>query len=321
MGEALADAEWILHAASQDLPCLAELGARPRLLFDTEHAGRLLGYPRVGLGPLVEQVLGLGLEKGHGAADWSRRPLPEAWLRYAALDVEVLLELREALAAELVEADKHEWAAQDFAAMAASAPPALRIDPWRRTSGLHRIRRPAALAVVRSLWWERDAIARERDLAPGRVLPDAAIIEAASAPPTTDIADLPAFAGRGARRHVERWRAAVQAARALPSSQWPPSSLPADGPPPPKAWPDKNPEAAARLSAARAALAALADSLSVPVENLLAPDTVRRVCWEPPAEGLAGVQERLAAAGARPWQIERCASLLAECVEVEAATA
>ena len=95
--------EWVLHAASQDLPCLAEVGLAPTSLFDTELAGRLAGLPRVGLGPLVEQLLGLSLEKGHGAADWSRRPLPDDWLVYAALDVEVLAELRDVLAALLAE--------------------------------------------------------------------------------------------------------------------------------------------------------------------------------------------------------------------------
>src|SRR5262245_40879622 len=99
---ALAGGEAVLHAASQDLPCLAELGYQPRQLFDTGLAGRLLGYPRVGLGVLVETVLGFTLEKAHAAADWSTRPLPTEWLRYAALDVEVLVELRDALAAELV---------------------------------------------------------------------------------------------------------------------------------------------------------------------------------------------------------------------------
>src|SRR5262249_60444682 len=99
----LADAGALIHPASRDLPCLADLGYRPRLLFDTELAGRLLGYPRVGLGTLVESVLGLALEKSHSAADWSTRPLPEEWLRYAALDVEVLVELRDALAQQLAE--------------------------------------------------------------------------------------------------------------------------------------------------------------------------------------------------------------------------
>ena len=120
---ALAPAEIVLHAAGQDLPCLAELGYRPRALFDTELAGRLLGFPRVGLAALVEEVLGLRLAKGHGAEDWSTRPLPDEWLRYAALDVEVLVELRDALAGQLEEQGKTEWARQEFAAVLAARPP------------------------------------------------------------------------------------------------------------------------------------------------------------------------------------------------------
>ena len=131
LDSALADTEAVLHAASQDLPCLTELGYRPRRIFDTEVAGRLLGYPRVGLGTLVETILGLGLEKTHSAADWSTRPLPAEWLRYAALDVEVLVELRDVLHAQLAEQDKLEWARQEFVAVLAAAPPPPRADPWR----------------------------------------------------------------------------------------------------------------------------------------------------------------------------------------------
>ena len=99
---ALADAEWVIHAASQDLPCLYEVGLVPRTLFDTELAARLLGYPRVALGTMLEELLGVRLLKEHSAADWSTRPLPSEWLNYAALDVELLVELRDRLAAELV---------------------------------------------------------------------------------------------------------------------------------------------------------------------------------------------------------------------------
>ena len=106
--EALGDAEWILHAATQDLPCLLELGLHPGTLFDTELAGRLLGYPRVGLATLVETIVGKRMRKEHSAVDWSVRPLPDPWLEYAALDVEVLLELREALGAELEATGKAE---------------------------------------------------------------------------------------------------------------------------------------------------------------------------------------------------------------------
>ncbi len=157
---ALGDAEAVLHAASQDLPCLAEVGFRPRRLFDTELAGRLLGYPRVALGTLVEEVLGFHLEKGHSAADWSVRPLREELLRYAALDVEVLVELRDALAAELATQGKTEWARQEFEAVLATRPAPVRPDPWRRTSGIHRVQSRRGLAVVRELWTVRDRIAQ-----------------------------------------------------------------------------------------------------------------------------------------------------------------
>lgn len=200
---ALADTEIVLHAAGQDLPCLAELGFRPRRLFDTELAGRLLGYPKVGLGTLVEEVLGLTLEKTHSAADWSARPLPQEWLRYAALDVEVLVELRDTLAEQLAEQGKTIWAEQEFAAILAAKPGPPRTDPWRRTSGIHRVRSRRGLATVRELWLERDLIAQRRDISPTRILPDAAIVEAARAAPDTleELGQLTGFTGRGARRY------------------------------------------------------------------------------------------------------------------------
>ncbi|HEV3292070.1 MAG TPA: ribonuclease D [Streptosporangiaceae bacterium] len=308
----LSGCEVVLHAASQDLPCLAELGYRPRLLFDTELAGRLLGYPRVGLGVLVETVLGFALEKGHAAADWSTRPLPAEWLRYAALDVEVLIELRDALAAELAEQGKSSWAEQEFAAVLDAKPPPPRPDPWRRTSGIHRVHTRRGLAVVRELWAERDRIARRRDLSPGRVLPDAAIVEAARAVSGSrlDLAVLPAFRGRGARRHGPEWQRAVDRARAQDDASLPGTASPLpEGPPPAHRWAERDPVAAQRLAAVRTVVAALADEHSLPAENLLQPDIVRRLAWRPPDPPAPGaVASDLAAHGARPWQVELAAT-------------
>ncbi len=300
----LAASEWVLHAANQDLPCLAEIGIRPRTLFDTELAGRLAGLPRVGLGPLVEQMLGLGLAKGHGAADWSTRPLPPAWLTYAALDVEVLIELRDAMADLLDSQGKLDWAHQEFAAIVAAPPTPPRIDPWRRTSGIHRLRDPRVLAIVRELWFARDDLARRRDLAPHRVLPDTAIVAAASAKPTGAAAmvSLPVFAGRIQRRQAAVWWDAIARAMALPAKELPPPTLPGDGPPPPAKWATKDPRAAARLTAARSGLAAIAGRVSMPVENLLSPDLVRRGMWSPP-DG-ADLAQWLRVGGAREWQVE-----------------
>jgi ribonuclease D len=313
---ALADTEAVLHAASQDLPCLAELGYRPRVIFDTELAGRLLGYPRVGLATLVEDLLGLRLEKTHSAADWSTRPLPEEWLRYAALDVEVLVELRNVLALQLTDQGKLEWALQEFAAELAAGPPPPRTDPWRRTSGIHRVRNRRGLAVIRELWQERDRIAQQRDLSPTKVLPDRAIVEAArsAAAGNQALADLVGFTGRGARRYLADWSAAVARARALPDKALPESSAPpTDGPPPAHRWADRDPEAARRLTAVRGAVAALADANGLPTENLLPPDAVRRLSWQPPADSTpAAISAELKGYGARPWQLELTAVPIAK---------
>ncbi|GAA1838032.1 ribonuclease D [Pseudonocardia ailaonensis] len=295
--------EWVLHAASQDLPCLAEAGLRPASLFDTELAGRLAGIPRVGLGPLVERMLGLSLEKGHGAADWSRRPLPEDWLVYAALDVEVLVELRDVLADLLAEQGKLDWAYEEFEAVRTAGPPPPRVDPWRRTSGMHKVRKPRALAAVRALWEARDTLAAERDVAPGRVLPDAAIVEAAVVSPTSPqaLAQLPVFRGRAQRKLTSYWFRALHSSQMLADSDLPRAAAPTDGPPPVSRWADREPAAPARLPAARAAVAALSEQWSIPVENLLQPDLMRRLCWAPPADG--DVPGFLARGGAREWQI------------------
>lgn len=304
--------EWILHAATQDLACLAEVGIRPSALFDTELAGRLLGRQRVSLAALVASELGQVIEKGHGATDWSVRPLTTAQLRYAALDVELLVELRDVLDRALVESGKRDFATQEFEALLSFTPRDRGDDPWRRTSGIHRLRKPSALAVVRAVWNERDAIARSRDIAVGRILPDASIVAAAHANPGSaeQLAALPAFTGRGARRYLKRWWAAIAAAQALPADALPQSAA-ATGPPPPRSWADRDPAAFARLEAARRALGAIADQLGMPVENVLSPDPVRRLAWEPPADP-AAVPTVLLGLGARQWQVDLTAEALIE---------
>jgi ribonuclease D len=311
--DALADTEWVLHAASQDLPCLAELGLHPARLFDTELAGRLAGFERVALGTLVELLLGYHLEKGHGAADWSRRPLPQDWLDYAALDVELLIPLRNALEEELASQGKLEWALEEFEALRTAPPPPPRAEPWRRTSGIHRVRSPRGLAAVRAVWEARDSLARQRDIAPGRVLPDSSIVQAAVAAPTTEeeLLALPVFRGRAQRRIADVWLRALRTAAKLPKSELPDPSPPHDGPPPPNRWGDRDPAAAARLAAVRAALATIAEAHKLPVENLLQPDLVRRTCWRPPADlSPTSVAATLRDGGAREWQIGLTADAL-----------
>jgi ribonuclease D len=319
LNEAFGGAEWILHAASQDIPCLREVGLVPTALFDTELAARLLGYPRVGLATLVEVIVGKSMRKEHSAADWSKRPLPEPWLEYAALDVEVLLELRDVLVAELEETGKTEWARQEFEHLISFEPPP-RVDPWRRTSGIHKAKGRRALAAVRELWIVRDDLASSLDTTPGRLIPDSAMIVAANALPTSGklLMDTPGFHGRGARRYLDTWIDALKRARALPENELPPIANRSDGPPQVRSWADRDPVAAARLNTARAAVTALSEERNVPVENLLTPDYMRRVLWTPPNvadEAMeAAVSAELIDLGARAWQVDLMAPLITDAI-------
>ncbi len=319
LARAIGDAEWVLHAATQDLPCLADLGLRPSSLFDTELGARLAGQPRVGLGAVIEHYLGFTVAKEHSAVDWSRRPLPEAWLRYAALDVEVLLELREAIDADLRAQGKQQWAREEFDALVSFTGPAPRVDPWRRTSGVHRIGTRRGLAVLRELWYARDRIAQRRDVSPSRLLPDAVLVELALAPPSSP-------AGMGARRELRaaarnrrEWLAAIERGRSLPEEELPPVSAAGTGPPPPRVWRSRHPVAAARLTRARTALAAFAAEHSVPVENVLAPELLRRLAWSPPGPLTEdAVSAELRALGARHWQASIAAPIIVKAFADEA---
>jgi ribonuclease D len=319
LNQAFGDAEWILDAASQDLTCLREVGLVPSSLFDTELAARLLGYPRVGLATLVEVIEGKAMRKEHSAADWSRRPLPQPWLEYAALDVEVLRELRDALADELEETGKVEWARQEFEHLL-SFEPTVRTDPWRRTSGIHKARGRRGLAAVRELWETRDRIAQELDSTPGRLIPDSALVAAANAMPTSrrTLLETKGFHGRGARRYADEWVAALKRARTLPEKELPTLARRGDGPPQARAWADRDPAAAARLAQTKELVAQLSESTKVPAENLLTPDYLRRVLWTPPKATAAEMEDAVAEAlrdlGARPWQIELTAPLISDAV-------
>lgn len=313
LNDALNGAEWILHAASQDLACLREVGLDPARIFDTELAARLLGIPRVGLGTVVEDLLGIHLAKEHSAANWSTRPLPESWLVYAALDVELLPDLRDRMVDLLVESDKTDIADQEFAATVAREAKAARVDPWRRLSGIHSLRGQRNLAVARELWLARDEFARDVDVSPGRLVPDAALLAAARVLPATRQAlfDLREFNGRASRNELDRWWAAIQRGRA--SSDLPTLKASTDALPPPRAWADRNPEADVRYKAARAALQTVTDEVAIPLENLLTPDHLRRVAWSPPDPlDAASVGEALALLGARRWQVDVTAQLIVD---------
>lgn len=319
--EAIGDAEWVLHAATQDLPCLGEVGLHPHRLFDTELGSRLAGLPRVGLATVVEHYLGVTLAKEHSAVDWSTRPLPEPWLVYAALDVEVLVQVRDRLADDLAEQGKLDLAHEEFDALVDFTPAVREGEPWRRTSGIHKVRTARGLALARELWTARDRIAAERDIAPGRILPDAMIVAMATTAPRTPSA-IAAVQRKAKRRHgglaryQRQWLQAIERASALPASALPKAAPRHVGPPPARAWADRDPVAAARLSQVRSALDDISQKRHIPVENLVTPRVLREALWRLPAGADEGVVAgRLRDHGARHWQVELTVPLIEDAME------
>jgi ribonuclease D len=312
----LATDEVILHASTQDLPCLRELGIHPVKLFDTELGGRLAGLPRVGLGPLLESLLGVSLAKEHSAVDWSTRPLPTDWLNYAALDVELLVELRDEVDALLEAAGKSHWAEQEFAAILNTPPPQPRVDPWRRTSGMHHIKKRRQLAVVKSLWESRVSLAAELDIAPGRLLSDAAISTIALSigddtkiESKKDLEKILRPIGLRPRwlEHHMRWISCIATAQNLAEEELPPVRGESDALPPVKVWREKYPLRYAALTHAKENLLVRSQELALPLENLISPEYVRRICWSNPA---GSVDAALSTLGARRWQIEIATPIL-----------
>lgn len=311
--EAIGDELWVLHAASQDLPSLRELGLIPPRIFDTELASRLLGHERVGLGAVVEDALGITLAKAHSAADWSTRPLPQPWLEYAALDVLHLVDVYDVLAEELIESGKVEIAEQEFDAVLHRPDKPPRDEPWRRLSGLHAVKGRRGLSMARALWQAREDFARAEDTAPGRLVPDRSLVAAVLADPATrqQLAALKEFTGRASRTQLDRWWAALEAGRA--DAAPPQMRGTGDSLPPPRAWVDRNPEADARLKAARPVVEKVATDLGMPTENLLTPEMLRRLAWSPPTPlDAEAITAQLISLGARPWQCQYTAHVIAD---------
>ena len=308
------DREWILHAATQDLPCLNEVGLYPGAIFDTELAGRLAGQPRVGLGALTESLLQFRLAKEHSAADWSTRPLPDAWLNYAALDVDVLHELKTEVEAILSQQGKLEWAKQEFDALLSFRPKPQKLDRWRGITGLHKVQDRTSLEIARQLWLSREALAQKMDVAPGRLIPDSSILVAATEKPKTrpELAAMKSFSGRASRSYLDTWWEAIQSA--LKSTDLPalkPEKT--DALPNHRNWINKFPEADRRLKYAKASLVELSEKKLVPLENLLTPELLRQVSFAPPQNlTVQGLSEKLKHLGARQWQVELTAGLILE---------
>jgi ribonuclease D len=223
----------------------------------------------------------------------------------------MLIQLRWAMEELLREKGKLEWALEEFEAVRTAEPAPPRQDPWRRTSGINKVKGRRQLTALRGLWEERERLAQHKDVAPGRLLPDAALVAAAAAMPRTvpQLLDTPGFHGRLAAREAPRWLRAIAEART--ATELVPFTVKSDALPPVKAWEVKRPEAAARLRVLKPLVAELAEAHELPTENLLTPEHLRRFCWQPPKSTTdQAVADRLRDLGARRWQVELTAPVL-----------
>ncbi|WP_165165111.1 HRDC domain-containing protein [Corynebacterium qintianiae] len=304
-------ADWILHAAGEDLPSLAALGLYPGTVFDTELAARLAGFERPNLAAMVHEFTGVTLEKGHGREDWSATPLPGEWQEYAALDVVHLNDLAEGLTELLDAAGKLDAAAQEFTHLL-SLPPTP-VKSWRDLKGLSTVPSGLGLEIARTLWEYRDTRARRTDTSPHALLSSKVLIEIARSQPRTP-AELARVRGFPARRRgaVDEWFDVLSQAYRVSPTRWPAAAERDDNPPSKSAWQRHHPESWERFVAAREALAELAGSLSIASEVLLQPALLRKVVWEGVPGDTDRVARELLRAGARPWQVDAVSPVIAQ---------
>ena len=316
IGRVLADTGWVVHAASTDLPYLEQLRLRPPQLFDTELAGRFLGFHRVNLAAMVEHYLGVRLRKNHGGEDWSRRPIPSGWLDYAALDVEYLLPLADAMRSELMQQHpKDTWVAEEcdyLTRVYRGYSPAPK--SWEDLKGVHGLRTSKQLQVARWLWRVREKLARASDTAVSRLLPDKALVALATELPTTvpKVMRTPGYPPR-LRRKARYWANQVDKALRTAQDRWPePFPIPTyrDTPPSRYTWSRYYPESFPKLTMVREELARIAAQVEIPVENMIQSSDTNEIVWR--SQELKEVTddtellELLQRLQIRPWQQKLC---------------
>lgn len=309
------ESDWIVHAAPEDLPSLAELDLHPGRLFDTALAGRIAGYDKPNLGAMVLEFCGIELEKGHGRENWSTVPLPQDWLEYAAEDVIYLGDLADAQAELLEIQGKTDAAEQEFSHIVdefADWEPSERT--WRSLKGTSALHSARSRAVAQAVWNAREDEARRKDISPSMILPNKVIIAIAK--------ELPAHPGQLARIHgfpqrrrgsTRRWFTVLEKVYASDPTTWPKKQPNSGGAPGKSAWQRHHPESWDALQTMRSAITAVAADMNLSPEILLTPAILREAVWELTEHDVPhqthSVAALLAELGARPWQIENTAAL------------
>ncbi len=229
-----AEGETVIHDADYDLRLLKRMyGFRVRHIFDTLIAAELVNEPELGLASLMKKYFNIQLDKRYQKADWTKRPLTQGMLDYAAMDTRNLIALRDVLAAKLNDLGRMAWAVEEFGLLT-EIPFQAHDD---QTPGFLRIKgakamRPKELAILRELHAWRDSVAARIDRAPFMVLGNEVML-ALSRQPVSSLAELAVLKGIGPsimEKHAADILAAVERGLAVPKDQWPRMERP-------KRWP------------------------------------------------------------------------------------
>lgn len=279
------------HALRNDLRILwLQFNLLPARVFDTQIAAAFLGHGlQIGLSGLLQATLGVHQSKGDQMADWSKRPLPDRMVGYAAGDVAHLLLLHERLMGELDRLGRAEWVLEECATLTESGPYVRDPDAaFQRVAGARRMDAREA-GVVRALAVEREAIAQEEDIVPHFLLPDEMLHTLARVAPVrrSDLEADRRLSHRTVYRHAQRWLDAVTRGLAEPHHRPP-------GRPPP-GW---------ELEAVAALMMLLVNDIAV--KQNLAPQLLvkREVLLNAVREPLADREALTTALGLSGWRAE-----------------
>lgn len=218
----------VLHAGGQDLEIFYRaFGKVTAPVFDSQVAATLAGFPQqVGYGAIVQELLGVKLDKGDSYTDWSRRPLSDTQVEYALNDVRYLSDVHRHLVARLEREGRIEWLRADFDHLEDPATYEVVLeDQWRRVKRVSALNR-RQLAVAREVAAWRETEAMRRNIPKRWVLGDESVVEVARRAPRTadELAQIRGVSDKVGRGAVSGLLQAVGAGLAVPEDQLP--SLP-----------------------------------------------------------------------------------------------
>lgn len=314
--------EWVLHDATGDLPCLGWLGLFPAKLFDTQLAAALAGQHRLSLIGLTEDLLGIEISKNHQAENWSVRPIPASWLRYAAADVDNLLDIAGILEEILDAKGRLEWLEQEcehrrlsFADAHSPSPRTL-----EQAKGYHRIRDTKQRAVFKVIWEDREEEAQQKDLAPTRISSDRVLAQVAEATPKSYREFEAILKPRGRRNgpnvvQMRRWWEKIQQVYQAGPRSWPEAVKldqgPGSHPPKTRYWEKDHPDSYEAYLEVVERRNELAQDLGIDPALIVGTKPLAMMAWRL-SQGEGGLEEIMDDRGMREWQKDLMRPILAE---------